>query len=91
MPFENGRRVSQETFARKMKVHWVTVSSWERGKSQPTSENLVQIAEKTGKPIEFFFGDDEDEEAALRRVVEEFTDVLIGRLRMALSHEEVEA
>lgn len=68
MPFEHGRRVSQETFATKLNVHWVTVSSWERGKHPPSAEHLARIAALTGKPIEFFFGDEEDEESSLRRI-----------------------
>jgi transcriptional regulator with XRE-family HTH domain len=71
MPHENGRHVSQETLASKLGVHWVTVSSWERGKYPPTLDNLLRIAQITGKNLEFFTadddeqsGDDSDEEAA---------------------------
>lgn len=65
-------RVSQQHFADRLGVHVVTVSSWERGKAQPTIENLTAIAETTGKPLSFFVGgddDDEDDERALRVIV----------------------
>lgn len=70
MPHQNGKAVSQATFAERLGVHWVTVSNWERGKGVPSIENLVAIAEATGKPVTFFTDDDDEEdEEALRRIV----------------------
>lgn len=54
MPHENGRHISQATFAEKLGVHWVTVSNWERGKSPPTVKNVQAISVLTGKPLDFF-------------------------------------
>lgn len=70
IPHVNGKHISQATFAEKLGVHWVTVSNWERGKGVPSIENLVAIAEATGKPVAFFTDgdDDEEDEAALRRI-----------------------
>jgi transcriptional regulator with XRE-family HTH domain len=66
MPHENGRVVPQMAFADKVGVHWVTISQWERGKQAATLANLRRISEVTGKPLEFFTGDADDEEAAQR-------------------------
>lgn len=66
MPFEHGRRVSQQALADRIGVHVITVSQWERGKSAPTVANLMAIADATGQPVEFFTGDADDEEAAIR-------------------------
>ena len=89
MPQENARRVSQEAFASKLGVHWVTVSSWERGKYPPSLENLVAIAQLTGKPLEFFVsedgsgeaGDEDEEEAALHAAVDALVGTLVARVR----------
>lgn len=86
MPHENGRHVSQETLAGKLNVHWVTVSSWERGKNPPNLENLMNVAEVTGRPLSFFTeaeqgDDDSDEEAA------SVTEVLMQALRAAVRQE----
>lgn len=61
-----GRRPSQQWLADRIGVHVVTVSSWERGKSAPTVANLIAISEATGKPMEFFTGDSDDEESEQR-------------------------
>lgn len=66
MPFEHGRRVSQQSFADRVGVHVITVSQWERGRSAPTVANLMAIAEATGRPIEFFTSDQDDEESEQR-------------------------
>ncbi len=87
MPHQDGRRVSQETFARKIGVHWVTVSAWERGKARPTLTNLVAVAEATGQPLSFFTeesgaGDDEEEgdlETALLSALKRYVDYRLGQ------------
>lgn len=61
MPYENGRWISQATFADKLGVHWVTVSNWERGKSPPTVRNIQAIATVTGKPLDFFLAEEAGE------------------------------
>lgn len=66
MPFVDGRRVSQQSLADRIGVHVITVSQWERGRSQPTVANLMAIAEATGKPMEFFTGDEDDEDSEQR-------------------------
>lgn len=68
MPFENGRRVSQQALADRIGVHVITVSQWERSKSSPTVANLMAICEATGKPMEFFTGDSDDDEESQRRM-----------------------
>lgn len=68
MPFDNGRRVSQQTLADRIGVHVITVSQWERGKSAPTVANLMAIADATGQPMEFFTGDSDDEEESEQKL-----------------------
>jgi transcriptional regulator with XRE-family HTH domain len=84
MPYENGRRISQESFSRKLGVHWVTVSSWERGHSVPGTANLVHIAEITGKPLSFLTGGGEDEEEAAEQMRIERGLEILDDLRAAL-------
>ena len=52
-----------------------TVRSWEQGRSKPRHEVLAQIAELTGKPISWFYGDEEpdmtDEIRRLRERLEQ--------------------
>ena len=92
MPHERGRRISQEVLSRKLGVHWVTVSAWERGKATPTLENLARIADVTGRPVTYFLDEGEDdEEAALRQIVDAFTGLLVSRVREAREHERVSA
>lgn len=83
MPFENGRRVSQATLARKLGVAVMTVSQWERGQQQPTVAHLVHLADVTGRPVESFLGDEDDEEAARRMQIERGMSIL-DDLRAAL-------
>jgi transcriptional regulator with XRE-family HTH domain len=66
MPSENGRRVSQQSLADRIGVHVITVSQWERGRATPTVANLMAIADSTGKPMEFFTGDDDEEDSEQR-------------------------
>lgn len=52
------------------------VGRWERGQHEPRGESVAAIARATGHDIEFFYidgdgEDDEDPEAAMRRVVAE--------------------
>lgn len=68
MPFEYGRRVSQQALADRVGVHVITVSQWERGKSAPTVANLMSIAVVTGQPVEFFTGDSDDDEESDQRM-----------------------
>ncbi len=83
MPFENGRRVSQATLARKIGVAVMTISQWERGKAQPTVAHLIHLAETTGHSLESFLGDEDDEEAARRMQIERGLSIL-DDLRAAL-------
>lgn len=68
MPYEHGKRISQQALADRIGVHVITVSQWERGKSSPTVSNLMSISEATGKPLEFFTGDSDDDEESERRM-----------------------
>jgi len=86
MPFEHGRRVSQQALADRVGVHVITVSQWERGKSAPTVANLMAISEATGQPIEFFTGDSDDEEEAEQRMAE-LISLLMQRQQYDIAHD----
>lgn len=47
--------ISQEELAERVGVSSQTVGRWERGVVAPQGQNLVRLAEATGKPLEFFF------------------------------------
>ena len=59
------QRMSQEALASRVRTSRQNVLRWEKGHNTPRAEHVAAIAEATGRPLEFFFGDDEDEEAAL--------------------------
>ena len=86
MPFDNGRRVSQQALADRIGVHVITVSQWERGKSAPTVANLMAIADATGQPMEFFTGDSDDDEESGQRMTDLVTH-LIGRQQYDLAED----
>ncbi len=47
----------QEDFATALSSNIYTVRNWEQGKSRPKHEMLERIAQLTGKPIGWFFGE----------------------------------
>ncbi len=54
--------MTQEEFAEFLDISKDTVSNIERGKVVPSTDTLLRISEKTGKPVEFFlFGRTESE------------------------------
>jgi transcriptional regulator with XRE-family HTH domain len=57
-------KLSQSQLAGQISAHFTSISDWERGKNQPSARHLASIARETGKPLEFFFGDADDEEDA---------------------------
>lgn len=75
---EHGKRFSQQVLADRVGVHVITVSQWERGKSSPTVANLIQIADATGQPVEFFTGDADDDEESEQRM-RELISLLMSR------------
>jgi transcriptional regulator with XRE-family HTH domain len=60
-----GARLTQEGLAAAIGKHAFQVSHWETGLHTPRPETVAAIARETGRPLEFFFGDD-DEEAVLK-------------------------
>ena len=44
----------QSAFARRLHVATSTVGNWETGNALPSFEKMVEIAELTGRPLEFF-------------------------------------
>lgn len=73
--------LSQESLARKIGTSRRNVLRWEGGYNMPRSEHIAEIAAATGKSTDYFLGDDEDEEAALHRVVDDLTRILMDRLQ----------
>ena len=72
--------LSQEALARQIKTSRRNVLRWEGGHNMPRAEHIREIAEATGKSTDYFLGDDEEEEAALHRVVDDLTRILLDRL-----------
>jgi transcriptional regulator with XRE-family HTH domain len=73
--------LSQEALAHKIKTSRRNVLRWEGGHNMPRAEHIREIAEATGKSTDYFLGDDEEEEAALHRVVDDLTRILLDRLQ----------
>jgi transcriptional regulator with XRE-family HTH domain len=46
--------LTQKGLAAEIGVHWITVADWERGKAEPTLENLRAVAERTQRALEWF-------------------------------------
>lgn len=55
--------LTQDDLARLTGVRVGAINNWEREKHRPLADNLFAIASATGKPLEFFFIDDELTEA----------------------------
>lgn len=55
--------MTQAELARRIGLKRASVSQWESGLTQPTAENLNQIAHATKKPVSFFFVSDSGEAA----------------------------
>lgn len=58
-------RLTQEALGQRVGKQPFQISNYERGRNEPRPAAVAEIARATGKPLEFFFGDDADEEAAL--------------------------
>lgn len=66
--FEAGFKTA-EAFADALGLSGAAVSKWESDRAQPTHANLERIAELTGKPIGYFYGEEQaDINDALARV-----------------------
>ena len=66
--FEAGFKTAG-AFADALGLSGATVSKWESDRAQPTHANLERIAELTGKPIGYFYGEEQaDINDALARV-----------------------
>jgi transcriptional regulator with XRE-family HTH domain len=72
--------LSQEALAHRIKSSRRNVLRWEGGHNMPRAEHIREIAEATGKSTDYFLGDDEEEEAALHKVVDDLTRILLDRL-----------
>jgi len=72
--------LSQARLAVQIKSSRRNILRWEGGYNVPRAEHIAAIAEATGRATDYFLGDDEDEEAALRAVVDDLTRVLLSRL-----------
>ena len=49
----------QKHLAAEVRVEPITVSRWERGATTPDFDALALIAEATGKPLNYFLGEEE--------------------------------
>src|SRR5438045_3254749 len=73
--------LSQDALAAKIRTSRRNILRWEGGYNLPRAEHVREIARATGKTTDYFLGDDEDEEAALHRVVDDLTRILLDRLQ----------
>jgi transcriptional regulator with XRE-family HTH domain len=76
--------LTQEEFARTVRVGVRSIPDWESGKRRPRIGALRRISELTGIPLEELQAD--DTEAALARVREEAATQIMSTLMGALSH-----
>lgn len=56
--------LTQDEFALLLGLKMSAIQKWEAGKYQPRAKNLRRLAEVSGKPITWFFDEDEEEQAA---------------------------
>jgi transcriptional regulator with XRE-family HTH domain len=75
--------LSQDALASRVKTSRRNVLRWEGGYNMPRPEHIAAIAAETGKSLDYFLGEDEEEEAALHRVVDDLTRILLDRLHEA--------
>ncbi|MDR3048394.1 MAG: helix-turn-helix domain-containing protein [Elusimicrobiota bacterium] len=52
--------LNQGEFAKKLNVTQPLISSWMTGKSKPSTTSIKKIAQFTGKPLQYFFDNDEN-------------------------------
>jgi transcriptional regulator with XRE-family HTH domain len=78
---------SQERLAVQIRTSRRNVLRWEGGHNTPRAEHIMAIARETGKSVEFFLGDEDEEEAALAA---ELLD-LLRRIVAGRESEEVHA
>jgi transcriptional regulator with XRE-family HTH domain len=84
--------LSQAKLAVAIKTSRRNILRWEGGYNMPRGEHIAAIAEATGKSTDYFLGDDEEEEAALSRAVNDFAKALLTRVReVAQEERKVEA
>lgn len=55
---------SQTRLGQRIGAHVTSISDWERGDNAPSPRHVASLARELGVPIEHFYGDAEDEEAA---------------------------
>jgi DNA-binding XRE family transcriptional regulator len=53
----DGIGLSQVQFAKALKLAERTVQAWEGNDRTPRLDALLKVAEKTGRPVAFFYGD----------------------------------
>jgi transcriptional regulator with XRE-family HTH domain len=56
--------LNQGEFAQKMQIKQQLVSSWITGYRNPSTTSLKKIAQATGKPLQFFFDNGENNQSA---------------------------
>lgn len=50
---------SKMSLAREIDQNRSTIHRWETGESKPRLENIAELAKATGKPVEFFFREED--------------------------------
>lgn len=55
------KKLTQEDVAQRLGIDYSTISKWENGRSAPSMETLVQLAEMYERPVGFFLSDEDNE------------------------------
>ena len=77
-------KIKQGELADRLGISRPAVSQWENGRSDPTHENLVQIAAITGKPLSWFHVKSDVE--AMKLANSAIADSTVNNLRLLPRH-----
>jgi len=61
----NARRLSQSELGARINAHVTSISDWERGANGPSGRHVASLSRELGVDVDEFYGDADDEEAAL--------------------------
>jgi len=85
------RNISQEELAKRLGLSKSVVQIWEYGRGLPAKESLKKISQVFRKPVSFFTGNPEDDEAPLVAELEWDTSPVVGRASMVADGAQVQA
>lgn len=77
--------LTQDGLAGRINTSRRNILRWEGGYNTPRAQHITSIARETGKSVEFFLGEEDEEEAALARDLLELVRALV---RAEVAHDE---